>query len=90
MMEKRYTVRMTREAEKGLRRVHRDDRKRLEAEVLALADAPRPRRAKALRGVQDGYRVRWREWRIVYRIYEDEALVLVTLVGHRKDVYRGL
>ena len=89
-MPKQYTIRLTREAEKGLRRVHRDDRKRLEAEILALVETPRPRHAVALRGTKDGYRVRWREWRIVYRIYEDEALVLVALVGHRKDVYRGL
>jgi mRNA interferase RelE/StbE len=89
-MPNRDMIRLMREAEKGLRRVHRDDRKRLEAEILALAENPRPHGAVALRGMKDGYRVRWREWRIVYRIYEDEALVLVALVGHRKDVYRGL
>jgi len=89
-MPKRYTIRLMREAEKGLRRIHRDERKRLEAEILALAENPRPRQSISLQGTRNGYRLRWREWRIVYRIYEDEALVLVVLVGHRKDVYRGL
>jgi mRNA interferase RelE/StbE len=35
------------------------------------------------------WRVRTVDYRIVYEIRDDELLVLVLAVGHRREVYRG-
>jgi mRNA interferase RelE/StbE len=64
------------------------DRKRIVASILALADEPRPAGCEKLAGKSDRYRVRVGRYRVVYSIADDELLVLVVRVAHRKDVYR--
>ena len=54
----------------------------------ALAANPRPRGVKKLTGLDDLYRIRVADYRIVYQIQDDRLIVLVVRIGHRKDVYR--
>ena len=56
--------------------------------INALADDPRPDGARKLSGSKDSYRIRTGDHRILYRIADQELLVLVVKVGHRRDVYR--
>jgi len=48
-----------------------------------------PYRGKPLEGVYAGMRS-WRagDWRILYRIYRKELLVLIIDIANRKDIYR--
>ena len=64
------------------------DRQRIAAAILALADEPRPVGCEKLAGESDRYRVRVGRYRIVYSIADDDLLVLIVGVAHRKDVYR--
>ena len=64
------------------------ERQRIVARILALADEPRPVGCEKLAGARDRYRVRVGRCRVVYSIADDELLVLVVRVAHRKDVYR--
>jgi mRNA interferase RelE/StbE len=64
------------------------DRQRIVARILALAEEPRPVGCEKLAGVDDRYRVRVGSFRIVYSIADDELLVVVVRVAHRKDVYK--
>jgi len=64
------------------------DRQRLVAKILGLADEPRPAGSEKLAGESDRYRVRVGRFRIVYSVADDELLVLIVRVAHRKDVYR--
>jgi mRNA interferase RelE/StbE len=64
------------------------DRQRIVASTLALSDEPRPVRCEKLVGESDRYRIRVGRYRIVYSIADDELLVVVVRVAHRKDVYR--
>jgi mRNA interferase RelE/StbE len=64
------------------------DRQRIVAGILALADEPRPAGCEKLAGESDRYRVRVGRYRVVYSIADDELLVFVVRVAHRKDVYR--
>jgi mRNA interferase RelE/StbE len=64
------------------------DRQRIVASILALSGEPRPAGCEELAGESDSYRVRMGRYRIVYSIADDELLVLVVRVAHRKDVYR--
>jgi len=64
------------------------DRQRIVARILELAEDPRPVGCEKVVGESDGYRVRVGRYRIVYSIADDELVVLVVRVAHRKDVYR--
>ena len=64
------------------------DRQRIIAKVLALAEHPRPATCEKLAGDRERYRVRVGRYRIVYSIADDELVVFVVRVAHRKDVYR--
>ena len=52
-----------------------------------LATNPRPPGCTKISGY-DRYRIRQDSYRIVYGIEDDELVVYVVRVGHRKEVYR--
>ena len=62
------------------------DRQRLVERILKLADNPRPAGCEKLSG-QNKYRVRQGRYRILYAIEDENLLVYVVKVGHRKDAY---
>jgi len=61
---------------------------RVSRKIDALAQDPRPAGVKKLEGEADIYRVRDENFRIIYRIEDRKLLILVLLVGDRRDVYR--
>ena len=61
------------------------DRQRLVERLLKLADKPRPAGCEKLSG-QNKYRVSQGRYRILYAIEDENLLVYVVKVGHRKDV----
>jgi len=63
------------------------DRQRIVGRISKLADNPRPPGCEKLSG-QDKYRIRQGRYRIVYSIEDQDLIVYVVKVGHRKDVYR--
>ena len=63
------------------------DRQRLVDRISKLADNPRPPGCEKLSG-QDKYRIRQGRYRIVYSIEDQDLIIYVVRVGHRKDVYR--
>ncbi len=66
--------------------VKRERRKVIER-IARLADNPRPHGVEKLSG-QEKYRLRQGRYRILYAIEDQNLLVFVVKVGHRKDVYR--
>ena len=53
-----------------------------------LASQPRPPGSEKLFGPEDLYRIRVGDYRIVYQIRDEELLVSVLKIGHRREVYR--
>lgn len=51
---------------------------------------PLPDDSKKIKGSNNIYRIRQGMYRIIYRIYKNELLVIVIRVRHRRDVYRDL
>lgn len=62
---------------------------RVDARIRKLAVDPRAFGAQKLAGL-DAYRVRVGDHRIVYRIDDRSRTVVITRVGHRRDIYRRL
>jgi len=64
------------------------DRQRIVAGIRLLADDPRPPGCEKLAGEDDRYRIRVGRYRVIYSVGDEELVVVVVRVGHRKDVYR--
>ncbi|MEX5248079.1 UNVERIFIED_CONTAM: type II toxin-antitoxin system RelE/ParE family toxin [Kocuria sp. CPCC 205295] len=54
----------------------------------ALADDPRPPGCLKLQGGEGELRFRIGDYRVVYDVVDDELVVLILRVGHRREVYR--
>jgi mRNA interferase RelE/StbE len=61
--------------------------RRLKASIVALAGNPRPPGATKLQGQRDTWRIRVGDWRVVYVPDDRARVVIVTVIGHRRDVY---
>ncbi len=86
-----YSLRIKRSAAKEIEGIEpRKVRRQVVERVQALASNPRPRGCEKLAGVGERYRVRQGSWRIVYEVRDDELVVVLVKVGHRRDVYKGL
>jgi mRNA interferase RelE/StbE len=70
-----------------LKNIPKTDLKKILSKIEGLADDPRPTGSQKLTGLEL-YRIRQGQYRIVYSIQDNELLVHVVKVGHRKDVYR--
>ena len=64
------------------------DRQRIVSRIYSLADDPRPTGCEKLAAEEDKYRVRQGTYRIIYSINDKQRLVVVTKIGHRREVYR--
>lgn len=82
-----YSVKLTPAAERQLRKLDPPARRRVQAAIDLLAENPRPPKAIQLVGGAGEYRVRTGDYRIIYEIEDDQLVVLVLKVGHRRDVY---
>ena len=58
-----------------------------EAKIRALQENPRPVGCKKLRDRQ-GWRVRFGDYRIIYKIDDAQKIVTILEVGHRREIYR--
>jgi mRNA interferase RelE/StbE len=52
-----------------------------------LADEPRPAGCRKLAGLDDAWRIRVGDYRIVYVVDDLARTVTVTRIGHRRDIY---
>jgi len=88
-----YEVEISGSASSFILKLSKKDRARVEEKIESLATDPRPHGSTKLKQSKDKgalYRIRSGNYRIVYAIKDDILLVLVTEVGHRKEIYRDL
>lgn len=77
-------------AEKNLDRFPRKVRARILDAIDELREDPRPPGCMKLKGDDDLWRIRVGDYRVIYTICDEELIVLVVRVAHRKDVYKGM
>jgi mRNA interferase RelE/StbE len=84
-----YSVEIKSSVAKAIEKIDsRKTRERIVGRIHALAANPRPPGAKKLSGLNDRYRLREGDFRILYEIQDAILLVVVVKVADRKDVYR--
>jgi mRNA interferase RelE/StbE len=86
----RYSIEISRTAEKQLRKLAAADRRRVARAMVALGDDPRPAGSRKLSGYDDVFRIRVGVFRIIYSVSGQRLVIIILKIGYRKDVYRGL
>jgi len=72
---------------KELKKIPKNDLKRILSRIEILGDDPRPTGCEKFTG-HELFRVRQGNCRIVYSIQNKELTVWIIKVGHRRNVYR--
>jgi mRNA interferase RelE/StbE len=85
-----YSIELTRNATRELRRLNNPILGWLLATIEELGGNPRPQGSKKLVGNDELWRVRVGDYRIVYLIADAIRIITITRVAHRKDVYDNL
>ncbi len=81
-----YTLSILPRARKELDKIRPDDQLKVAEAIKALGYDPRPTNCKKLRD-RPGWRLRVGRYRVLYVIKDDELVIIVFQVGHRRDVY---
>ena len=83
-----YTVVLSTGAKREMRKLGRDIQQKVATALDLLTEKPRPPKAVALKNEKSVYRVRVGDYRIVYEVVDNELIVWVIRVAHRKNVYK--
>ena len=81
-----YKVIIKKRAIKTLKKIQEPYYSLIKSAILQLGKNPRPQGYIKLKG-REAYRVRVSDYRIIYEIFDDELVVSVIALGHRKDIY---
>ena len=85
----KYKIEFKRSAYKEYEKLPRAIKTRIDdaLEILCVNPFSEILSFKKLRGVENSYRIRVGDYRILYRIIENEKKVLVVMIKHRRDIY---
>ncbi|MEI6816450.1 MAG: type II toxin-antitoxin system RelE/ParE family toxin [Bacteroidota bacterium] len=81
-----YQIVINRKALKVLEKINDPDYSSLKKAIYGLANNPRPKGYKKLKGI-GAFRIRVGDYRVIYEILDNILLVDVIDIGHRKDIY---
>lgn len=81
-----YRVILKKRVIKVLQKISEPYYSNIKKAIYNLAENPRPQGYTKLKE-RTGYRIRVADYRIIYDIFDDELLIDIITLGHRKDVY---
>ena len=84
-----YKIELRRKAQRSLNKLPKDDFDAVIGDIKKLADSPRPRGIEKVKST-GLWRIRQGDYRIVYGIDDNNRLVIVVSIGHRREIYRSL
>jgi len=81
-----YRIELRPAAAKALSKLDPQVASRVRGAIALLAENPRPPAAVALQG-RLSLRIRVGDYRILYTVEDDVLLIVVVVIGHRRNVY---
>ena len=84
-----YKVEIRRRPQRALDKLPESDFEAVIKSIKNLAQTPRPRGIEKVK-TTGLWRIRQGDYRIIYAIDDNESLVTVVRVGHRREIYRAL
>ena len=85
-----FKVNIEERAFRDLDKIPMEEAAKIRGIIRLLHDEPRPRGSKKLEGKGSFYRIRQGNFRIIYEISFNQKEISIVLIGHRKNVYRGI
>jgi len=82
-----YKITIKKSAVKSLKNISEPYYSKIKTQIYKLSKNPRPQGYEKLKG-RDGYRICVASYRIIYDIFDNELVVDVIALGHRKDIYK--
>lgn len=83
-----YHIAIANSAKRDMRRLDSDLQQRVATHLQALRNSPRPSGVKKLRDRDNQWRIRIGDYRIIYEIDEDEHIIVILRIKHRREAYR--
>ena len=81
----KYDLKIHKNAQKSLAKISEPFQTKIIDKIYTLANAPYDN-TKKLTG-REAYRIRVGSYRVIYEINNNELIVLVVSIGHRKNIY---
>ena len=82
-----YNIKIIPQAQRDLDKLEEKIFQDIKNKINTLRDNPRPYGCEKLTN-EEGYRVRVRDYRILYRINDKDKTIFIYRVRHRREVYR--
>ena len=83
-----YEIRFKRSAAKELGKLPPKMQRKILQAIEALANDPRPHGSRKLVNWEDFWRIRIGDYRVIYQIKDNQLLIQIIGIRHRKDAYR--
>jgi mRNA interferase RelE/StbE len=83
-----YRVEISKTAKKELAKIPKVYYNNIIKHLFSLSDDPNPFGSIKLEGSENTYRLRVGVYRIIYTLYNDQLLVEVVRIAHRKEAYK--
>ncbi|MBI5882834.1 MAG: type II toxin-antitoxin system RelE/ParE family toxin [Elusimicrobia bacterium] len=83
-----YRIEFAPSAARAFKKLDRSVRERIIPKIDALVVNPRPHGAEKLAGVENRYRLRVGDYRVIYAIEDGLRLVIIAVIAHRRESYR--
>jgi mRNA interferase RelE/StbE len=83
-----YKIFFSKPAQRQLSSLPKIDLKKIAQKIEKLSSNPLPYGHEKMAGMNDCYRIRQGDYRILYTTQDKELIVLVLKIGHRREVYR--
>ncbi|MBF0179619.1 MAG: type II toxin-antitoxin system RelE/ParE family toxin [Magnetococcales bacterium] len=83
-----YSIEISNTAYRDLKKLPKMVRDSIGKVIDSLAFHPRPDGCVKMAAMQDMWRIRVGDYRIIYSIQDDRLVVLIVKIGHRREVYR--
>lgn len=84
-----YQIELRRRAQRALDRLPKTDFQAVIEAIKELAQTPRPRGVEKVKNT-GLWRIRQGDYRIIYAIDDNQQIIIIVRVGHRREIYRSL
>ncbi|BCZ45752.1 hypothetical protein psyc5s11_18190 [Clostridium gelidum] len=83
-MSNNYNIKLTKKAEKFIKKQDKDTQKRLIKAIVELPEGD----IKKLKGLDEIYRLRVSDFRVIFEKNDNELIVVVIDIGNRGQIYK--
>ena len=85
-----YKIEFTPKADRIFSKLPESLREEITLQIDELSKNPRPPGVKKLKGGKNEYRIRIKNYRVIYSIEDSILLIIILNLGDRKDIYKDI